>query len=139
MSTKDQVVDLTNGLDAALAQAGLPTGKIALRGSAVTEHKFNKATNRYSGQRTTAPNDYDVAIVSSELLAIAKKKGVKLLPNGKRSPALGNEDLEALGIKRTLLALQAELGLPKLTVMIYRDDESLIRRGAMMWLKELGG
>ena len=130
------MVRLTRGLDTTLAQPGLPSGKIALRGSAVTEHKFDKATNRYSGPRMTAPSDYDIAIVSSELLEIARKKGVKIMPNGRRTIALDRQKLEKLGLAEPLKKLAARLTIPRVTVMVYRDEESLNRRGAMVWLKQ---
>ena len=50
--------------------------------------------------------------------------------------ALKPRDLRKLSIFDSLDVLAKDLKSPDLTIMIYRDEASLLRRGAMMWLKE---
>lgn len=103
-------------LHAGLENAGFGTTEAALQGSAVTGVKFTTGVPFDLGRMS----DFDVALGGEDLLAAAKRAGVKLRGGGTRTGPLIDVELDALGLKGLQLELSREAGR-KVAFMIYSD------------------
>ena len=118
-------------IDDPVTKSGITDARIAIRGSAVTGRKFNKATGKYDGPEFDKgrTSDYDIAIVSPSLLKMAREKGFRL-PTNVRTTELSESQLKRLGLSDLIKELPVGNRQRELTYMIYVSQAALDRRGA---------
>lgn len=95
--------------------------KLFFGGSSVTGRSF------LEGRPFGPHSDYDLAIVSEELLEKAKKIRVPLRTGNSRTVPLTNKHLKVLGLTNALDELKKKSNY-KVSFMIYRDEKALLGR-----------
>ncbi len=83
-----------NSLNAGLRKAGFEDVQALFQGSSVTGRNFKTGVSFDVGRRS----DFDIAMVSPELLARAKAIGVSLRSGGNRTGPLSRKQLRTLGL-----------------------------------------
>lgn len=119
-----------------------PKARIAMRGSSINGLSYddvNKGlSRRFFDTKVDSASDFDIAIVSPELLNLARQKGITILPRngGLRTGPLEDEGLlDMLGLWDLLQRLRSMSGKRRISFMIYESVEQLERRGTMMLLR----
>jgi hypothetical protein len=104
----------------------------AVRGSAVNGNGFNKSTGKYDKDffDVGRKSDHDLAVMSRELLRKAQETGVVVRDSGTRTAPLSERQIEKLGLLPTIEKIRELTGRNDTTIVIYRSNESLNRRGA---------
>ena len=116
--------------------------RIAMRGSAINGLSYEKGGGGFSrhffDMKVESASDFDIAIVSPELLKLARQEGIRVLPRngGWRTGALDDDErLKRLGLSKLWKSLTTMSGNRKVSFMIYESVEQLERRGTVMLLR----
>ncbi|MEO3429714.1 hypothetical protein AAFN88_12690 [Pelagibius sp. CAU 1746] len=119
-----------------------PKARIAMRGSAINGLSYEKGgggfSRHYFDMKVEKASDFDIAIVSPELLKLARQEGIRVSPrNGgwRTGPLNLKEPLERLGLQELWENLTEMSGNRDVSFMIYESVEQLERRGTMMLLR----
>jgi RHS repeat-associated protein len=115
--------DFVLSLKRGLRRAGLDDVQPILQGSAVTGRSFRTGIAFDVGR----VSDFDVALISSKLLARAKGQGIPLRSGGARSAPLLPEHLQRLGLSDLAEQLSNQAGRP-VNFMIYETTEAALSR-----------
>ncbi|MDX2139164.1 MAG: hypothetical protein SF123_13835 [Chloroflexota bacterium] len=76
-----------------------------------------------------ASSDYDIALISPQLMARAQELGIQLRSQGTRTAPLTQEQLELLGLGNLATELSAQAGGREVNFMIYLSEDVLAGRG----------
>ncbi len=107
-----------------LETAGHPNAWLVMRGSLNTGFRFTRRLLFDTGEKS----DVDLAIVDAQLFEQARRLGVEIRGGGRTAPIRSNQ-LRPLGLEPALVRIQAAIGRPKITFMIFKDWGSVTKRG----------